>query len=631
MAKDPYRYFRIEARELVSSLEAGILELEKGEPDDERDRALLRYAHTLKGAARVVRLARIGDLAHALEDALGERRPARELLATVDAIRAELARIDAPPAAPTSAPEPATADVATLRTDIAELDAISRSLEAAAQAAAALRQSLEGGAAHWEGSLDRLQLELDEARASLADLRLVPAESAFEGLERAVRDAADETGRAVTLSTATAAVRVDARVLRAVRQALVHVVGNAVAHGIEPASARHAAGKPATGSVALAVERRGDRVAFVCRDDGAGVDVEAVRRKLVDAGLVAARDAAALSEDQILERLGTGGLTTRAAVSQVAGRGLGLEAARRFLAELGGELRLGSTAGRGTTVEMIVPVSLAAMPVLAVRASDVSAYIPLAAVRSSQRVARGDLIESGQGPALRVGDRTVPVAWLGDMLGRGAAFDAPACNVVVVEEGDRAAAVVVDQLAGVRTAVVQGLPPAAAVAPVVTGACADVAGPPHLVLSPRLLVDLARAPGTGRTVRPPARAPEPILVIDDSLTTRMLEQSILETAGHRVELAASAEEGLAMARERRYSLFLVDVEMPGMNGFEFLQVVAADPRLREVPAIIVTSRAHPEDIARGKELGAHAYIVKGSFDQGMLLEAVARLVGEGER
>src|SRR5690606_17733409 len=119
------------------------------------------------------------------------------------------------------------------------------------------------------------------------------------------------------------------------------------------------------------------------------------------------------------------------------------------------------------------------------------------------------------------------------------------------------------------TAVVQGLPPAAAVAPVVTGACADVAGPPHLVLSPRLLVDLARAPGTGRTVRPPARAPEPILVIDDSLTTRMLEQSILETAGHRVELAASAEEGLAMARERRYSLFLVDVEMPGMNGFEF--------------------------------------------------------------
>jgi two-component system chemotaxis sensor kinase CheA len=161
---------------------------------------------------------------------------------------------------------------------------------------------------------------------------------------------------------------------------------------------------------------------------------------------------------------------------------------------------------------------------------------------------------------------------------------------------------------------------------VVAGGTLDAEGNPQLVLDPAGLVEAAR----GNRVRPTSSgwaARPPILIIDDSLTTRMLEQSILESAGHQVELATSAEEALEKARARRYSLFLVDVEMPGMNGFEFIARAREDPALRDIPAILVTSRNSAEDKRRGEQAGAQAYIFKGEFDQGYLLQTIRQLEG----
>jgi two-component system chemotaxis sensor kinase CheA len=184
----------------------------------------------------------------------------------------------------------------------------------------------------------------------------------------------------------------------------------------------------------------------------------------------------------------------------------------------------------------------------------------------------------------------------------------------------------VDRLLGTASVVVRPLPAHAAVEPVVMGAALDAEGNPQVVIDPRGLVLAAHAERGAE--RGPARAPTlPLLVIDDSLTTRMLEQSILESAGYEVHLASSAEDALAMARERRYGVFVVDVEMPGMSGFEFVATTRVDPKLREVPAILVTSRDAPEDRRRGEEVGAHAYVVKGEFDQTFLLQTIRQLVG----
>jgi two-component system chemotaxis sensor kinase CheA len=158
------------------------------------------------------------------------------------------------------------------------------------------------------------------------------------------------------------------------------------------------------------------------------------------------------------------------------------------------------------------------------------------------------------------------------------------------------------------------------------GAALDAEGNPQVVLDPAELVVAAQAERGDERVA--ARAPTlPVLVVDDSLTTRMLEQSILESAGYKVELATSAEEALVMARQHRYGAFVVDVEMPGMNGFEFVATTQADPKLRDVPALLVTSRNAPEDRRRGVEVGARAYVVKGEFDQAFLLQTIRQLVG----
>jgi two-component system chemotaxis sensor kinase CheA len=198
-------------------------------------------------------------------------------------------------------------------------------------------------------------------------------------------------------------------------------------------------------------------------------------------------------------------------------------------------------------------------------------------------------------------------------------------SAIVVRADGREVAVGADRLLGTGDLLVRPLPEHVEADPAIAGASLDAEGTPQLVLDPAGVVAAALAVARPVDDGPPRRR-APILVVDDSLTTRMLEQSILESAGYEVELAVSAEEALERARAREFGLFVVDVEMPGMDGFEFVRVTRADPRLRAAPAILVTSRGAAEDRRRGEEAGASAYIVKGEFDQGRLLSTIEELL-----
>lgn len=422
------------------------------------------------------------------------------------------------------------------------------------------------------------------------------------------------------------AVRLDAQVMGAVRDALVHVVRNAVAHGIEPAAERLRRGKAATGRIALQVERRGGRVAFACRDDGAGIDLAAVREAAVRKGLLRPEAAAALDVRGATELLLAGrGLSTSRGVNDVAGRGVGLDAARAVAARLEGRLELASSPGHGTVVELTVPVSLSAISALLVESAGATLAIPLDAVRETFFLPRAGVVRAGAGLAVSHGGMVLPFAELAAALGRPAGAGRRGhLGAVVVESGGRRAALGADRLLGVADVVLRPLPPFVEADAVVAGVSIDAHGVPQLVLDAAgLVAAAARAAGPEAQAAP--RRP-PVLVIDDSLTTRMLEQSILEAAGYEVALASSAEEALEKARAQRYGLFVVDVEMPGMDGFEFVRTTRADPQLSSVPAILVTSRSAAEDRRRGAEVGASAYVVKGEFDQARLLQHVAELI-----
>jgi two-component system chemotaxis sensor kinase CheA len=408
----------------------------------------------------------------------------------------------------------------------------------------------------------------------------------------------------------------------------MHVVRNAVAHGVEAEAERFAAGKSPTGQVRLDVERRGSRVAFVCRDNGRGVDVEAVRKAAIGRGLVSASEVKSLPADKVIALLRTGGLTTSSDVTELSGRGIGLDVVRATTSRLKGEMSIRSEPGRGATVEVQVPVSIASLQGLVVEAAGTLVAIPLDAVRQTLRVSETDIAHAADSDSILHEGNVIPFLPLNRALRRSdsASRSRRTWSAVVARAGNRNVAIGVDKLLGTSNIVMRSLSGVVEADPVVSGASLDADGNPQLVLDPSGLVAAAER-GRGAATGDEARGRAPVLVIDDSLTTRMLEQSILESAGYEVDLAVSAEDALTKARDRRYSLFIVDVEMPGMDGFEFVAQTRSDSALRDIPAILVTSRNALADRRRGEQVGARAYIVKSEFDQGHLLQTIRILIG----
>ncbi|MEI7976579.1 MAG: response regulator [Betaproteobacteria bacterium] len=703
MAKDPYQYFRVEARELLDGLTQGILQLEKAPSADPSDGVarLLRLAHTLKGAARVVMQPRIAERAHSIEDILTRHRESElplskaqisGLLLLLDEISSHLADISLPAPTSDTARLPADKPLASLRVEIQEMDALLHTLTEAGVQLGALRNGIgaanrlrdltnlllellavrpadnrEGvtatlgmaGIAHARSLAEDLRSSLNHFQRSLAvdlehvdgafvemrdvthRLRLIPAQTVFASLERSVRDAAQTLGKHVSFDASGGDVRLDANVLESLRDALMHVVRNAVTHGLESEAERIALTKPPSGQIRLEVLRRGSQVSFVCSDDGGGIDVEAVRKAAVARGLVPAAKAKTLSSDQVVGLLGSvgaAGLSTANEVTELSGRGIGLDVVRATLSQLKGEMRIRSQPGRGVSVEVQVPVSIAAMQGLVVEAGGARVSIPLDAVQQTLRVVEAQVARSAEGDSILHAGKAIPFLPLDLLLRRlgsggpqlGKRANPGIWSAVVVKAEGRCVALGVERLLGAANIVMRALPSVVNADPVIAGASLDAEGTPQLVLDPTGLVASAECSG-GETFNAASQShaqPATILVIDDSLTTRMLEQSILEAAGYQVELAVSAEEGLIKAHDHPYSLFIVDVEMPGMDGFGFVALTRADPVLRNIPAILVTSRDSLDDRLRGQQVGASDYVIKGEFDQMRLLQTIHTLIGQ---
>jgi two-component system chemotaxis sensor kinase CheA len=283
-------------------------------------------------------------------------------------------------------------------------------------------------------------------------------------------------------------------------------------------------------------------------------------------------------------------------------------------------------AGQGTTLEIVVPLTLASLPALLVEAGGVTAILPLDAVRGSLRVSPESIIRTAQGHSILYDGQSIPFVMLGRALAPDASSGrAMASSVVVVQGQGAAAGFGVDRIVRIANAMLRPLPDLAPAAPFVAGVSLNEEGVPRLVLDPDALVAMAHGALASSDV--PGSTRPLVLVVDDSLTTRMLEQSILESAGYTVDVATSGEEALEKALANPYALFLVDVEMPGMDGFTFIERANAEPALRNTPSILVTSRNSPDDRRRGREVGAQAYVVKSEFEQGVLLEHIRGLLG----
>lgn len=640
VAPDPLRYFRIEARELVDQLESGVLALASGDaklPDAVA--ALLRATHTLKGAARVVRQTEIAERSHALEGALWPLRTQTEgrldpasadaLLAALDGLRGATAALTGGPT-PVSAPEPAPAAPVPQEpsVDASDVDALLAGLDACALELAAVQAASSvpraGDHDRLGHAVVRLGRELVSVRNAAERLRLVSVQKLAPLLQRLVWDAARSDGKLARLEANLPDVRLETEAFQQVQVALVQIVRNAVAHGLETRDERRRANKPEHGRIDVSVSLQGSSVVFSCRDDGRGIDVPALRRAAIQQGLSfdeAADDDAVLAEILALRT------STAAEVTEQSGRGVGLDVVRAAAARLGGSVTVTSQRGVGAGFDLLVPLARAALQVLVIEAGGQRFSIPLASVHTILRVdaSASEVHDPGAEDPTHA---PVPVVALSDLVGGLAAWsDEGRQTTLLLRTQDGAIAVSIERVVDVARPLIRALPSFVPASRLLAGAWTDAGGTVHLVLDPAQLVRHGLAALRRVPPRTAARMrPLPVLVVDDSLTTRMLEQSILETAGYQVEVAGSAEEALDKVQQRAYGLLLLDVEMTGMDGFAFLERARNEPTLGGVPIILVSSRSSVEDRQRGQSLGAADYVVKGEFDQRRLLSTVARLV-----
>ncbi len=464
-------------------------------------------------------------------------------------------------------------------------------------------------------------------RDDLRALRMVPAGLALEPLRRALREVAGRTGKEADLFLSGAEVRLERRVVEELRDPLLHLVRNAVDHGIEAPEARQRAGKPPRGRVRVSVELRGTRVGVVVEDDGAGIDVRAVRAAAVRCGVASADQASRMSEAEAAQLIFQPGISTALSVTEISGRGVGLDVVQDTARRLQGTASVSSEAGKWSRFDLEVPVSLSASVALLVKIGRDLAALPSDSVARVLLIREKDVGTVAGRAMVRVGGAQLPYAPLSTLLG----LSGPALargrfqTALVVAAGGQRVVVGVEEVLGQQELVVSPLG-------------SRLAGVSHLagaaVLDDGRLVGVLAAGELVRRVQPAGAAPRAgdprprILVADDSLTTRSAMKALLEIAGFTVLAAGDGEEALQLLATAGAQVVVTDVQMPRIDGFELTRRIKADPRLRSTPVVLVTSLDAPEDRALGLEAGADGYIVKREVERGKLLEMVRQLLPE---
>jgi two-component system sensor histidine kinase and response regulator WspE len=714
--------FATEVDDKCHAMERVLLQLEQSPERLELIAALMRAAHSVKGAARAVRNEDAVRLAHALEDRLSaaqKRAVALDAglldlaLRAVDRLR-RLGRDDseearqaasdlctelmAVPSDPPPMPATAVGAAAPTYIDVEETDPIlrvrashigrlialagtgmveNRRLRPFGERQQRLRRDL--GAAsrlldelHHElgapgpqttvgGQLAGLRTQLSESRLAInewldefgayeresADLterlyhnasqtRLRPFADIAEAYPRMVRDLSRQLGKRARAVLSGEQLAVDRDVLERLDAPLNHLLRNAIDHGIEEPALRRAAGKPEEGVLTIAASYRAGMLAIDVSDDGAGIDYQRVRARLVaERGLDPAQ-AAALDEEALAESLFAAGFSTRDQVSEISGRGVGLDVVRQMLKQLEGSVRMHSTAGAGTRFSLLVPISRAVTRAVAVGVAGETYAFPLLRIERLVRAAPGQVHRREGMQYLSLDGLNVGLVPLAELLGLGTTrAREDGTDIVVIAQDGRRAGFAVDSVLGEFDLATRPLDAR-------LGRVADLAalalmpdGEPVVLLDTE---DLMR--GALERERTLGRLPEAtdasaarrrrVLVVDDSISVRELVRQLLSARGYEVQVAVDGMDAWSKLREWPCDLVVSDVDMPRMDGIELTRSIKQDPRLRSLPVVIVSYRDRPEDRRRGLEVHADAYLTKSDFQEHGFLDVVHSLIGDAE-
>lgn len=480
----------------------------------------------------------------------------------------------------------------------------------------------------FEGYVTRQRVLLSELQGKLMHIRMAPMSVITTRMRRAVREVADRLAKQVRLTIRGEGIELDRVIWEKLADPLLHILRNAVDHGIEDPESRRKAGKPDTGIIAVSASREGNQVLIRIRDDGAGLNLAAIRRR---AESMAGVDAASLSDEELVSLVFAPGFSTRGEVTEISGRGVGMDVVKTNIEELKGSVRISSPGpGQGTVLLVRIPLTLAVTRAVLCTAAGRTFAVPLNEISDMLRVYPENMVREPM-ESVRVDDEVFPLYRLSRVLGmaddtasREGVGDRPL--VLKIESPERTAALAVDSLVGQQEIVIKSLGSHLQYVKGISGATVMGDGSLVPILNVRELLDgeLGDARPAAPVTDPEADTPLEVLIVDDSVSVRQVVARLLESRGWKTTFARDGVEALETLSFLTPDVIVLDVEMPRMNGYEFLSARRSHPSCRTVPVVMLTSRSTAKYREKARALGADGYVVK-PFDNRQFLNLIERL------
>ncbi|NJD91869.1 MAG: hybrid sensor histidine kinase/response regulator [Geobacter sp.] len=676
--------FLREAHEHLQSLQTKLLVLEKEPGNGPLIHELLRNAHTLKGSARMLGFEDISVIGHRMEDFLKEMEDGARagdsatidlLLQGTDAINRMTEALAAGKESPVDVEKfiaafdqglstaEAIADTQgseqevvldTVRTSVKTLDSLvnllgeliinkkrfedkSAELKELGRTADAMLPA--GRIRDFQQALEEDVLYLgyiiQELHAEAMALRMLPLKTITEGFARMVRDLSKAQGKEIEFEIRGDHIGIDRLLLENLKPMFLHMLTNAVDHGIESPQERLAKGKPAKGTIRLSAHHEGNSVVIELRDDGAGMDPKRIKETALRRGVIDRDEAEMLRDEEALYLTLRPGFSTSEIVTDISGRGVGMDVVKMNIEKVKGNLTLKSQVGSFTEIQLTLPLTLAVIDALLITCGGERYAIPLSYVQETVKIRSNDIATVAGKEVVTIRNVTVPLFSLAAILGLEdgrAAISGGKVSAVVLKQRDQVIACSIDSNQGTSEIVVKSLGSQLKRIRHTFGATVMGDGNPALILDVPDIFTTAEGTSTVGLRRALQESQQVVsrgnvLVVDDSITTRTMEKSILTAKGYDVTIAVSAEDALEKVSSAAFDLVISDVEMPGLNGFELTARLRTMDEYRNIPVIIVSSLAKDEHKRKAIDAGAQAYIVKGAFEQGTLLDTVEALIG----
>jgi two-component system chemotaxis sensor kinase CheA len=686
--------YKEETREHLQNLNEGLLKLEKDPQSKSLLESMMREAHTIKGSSAMMGYKRIADIAHEMESGLqdalhgkivlqkahfdilfkgldsiaplledkltwegkGVARPYVEKLcgeiASVFAPGAKKrVKIEEPPLRVISAPMAAAEE--SLRVDINKLDKLMNLSGELTVSKIRLNELVKGITikAETEAKNDEIYggliKELKRADESISlvtsniqdemmKVRMVPVSYLFNLFPRAMRDLANKAGKDIDIEMKGETTHLDKTIIDEMKDPMMHLLRNAVDHGIEPSEERVRKGKPAAGRISLNAYQVGSQVAIEVSDDGAGIDVAKVKARAIEKKIFPKERIESLGDEEAFQILFMPGFSTKDEVTGTSGRGVGLDVVKESLVKLKGTIEVISARDSGTIFKMKMPLTLAITECLLVSAGSDTFAIPIDAVVETIRMDLGQIKTVETREAITVRNQIMPLVRLNDVFNLPAKgiIERKYFSIVIVQAVEKRLGILVDELKGRQDVVGKALGDPLRNIKYISGATILGDGRVILIIDVPSIIDSFEG-GVAVKRRDPKAMPGPaakkrrktILLAEDAISTAMLEKNVLETAGFSVVIARDGQEAFEKSAQEKFDLVITDILMPRMDGFELTINLRKEKLYKNIPIIIVTTRESDADKRRGLEAGADAYILKSEFTSEGLLNTIERLIG----